>query len=85
MTASYRKLYAQEAWMELRAFRALADPGGARAQVGRRFDDRTGRHLGTSLPGRPAHRATVQRRELELAMGERFARMLVPAGGGEAA
>jgi hypothetical protein len=40
--------------MELRAFRALADPGGARAQVGRRFDDRTGRHLGTSLPGRPA-------------------------------
>jgi hypothetical protein len=39
-------ILSQEAWMELRAFRALADPGGARAQVGRRFDDRTGRHLG---------------------------------------
>ncbi len=29
--------------------------------------------------------AAVQRRELELSMGERFARMLVPAQGGEAA
>jgi hypothetical protein len=32
-----------------------------------------------------ARRAAVRRRELELAMGERFARMLPPAEGGEAA
>jgi hypothetical protein len=32
-----------------------------------------------------ARRAAVRRRELELAMGERFARMLPPAEGGDAA
>jgi hypothetical protein len=36
-------------------------------------------------PQQRARRATVQRRELELAMGERFARMLPPAEGGGAA
>ena len=37
-----------------------------------------------AVPEQRARRAAVRRRELELAMGERFARMLVPAAGGEA-
>jgi hypothetical protein len=38
-----------------------------------------------AVPAQRARRAAVRRRELELAMGERFARMLIPAEGGEAA
>jgi hypothetical protein len=38
-----------------------------------------------AVPEQRARRAAVRRRELELSMGERFARMLVPAEGGEAA
>jgi hypothetical protein len=37
------------------------------------------------LQGERRLQAAAQRRELELCMGERFARMLVPAEGGEAA
>ncbi len=37
------------------------------------------------LPGGHEQQAAAQRRELELAMGERFARLLVPAQGGGAA
>jgi len=38
-----------------------------------------------AVPEQRTRRAAVRRRELELSMGERFARMLVPAEGGEAA
>jgi hypothetical protein len=38
-----------------------------------------------ATPEQRARRAAVRRRELELVMGERFARMLPPAEGGEAA
>jgi hypothetical protein len=38
-----------------------------------------------AVPEQRARRAAVRRRELALCMGERFARMLVPAEGGEAA
>src|SRR6266511_462103 len=66
-------------------------------RVGRRLDmtdafDRLNPTLGVraehgcwdAVPEQRARRAAVRRRELELAMGERFARMLVPAAGGEA-
>ena len=38
-----------------------------------------------AVPEQRARRAAVRRRELELCMGERFARMLPPVEGGEAA
>ncbi len=38
-----------------------------------------------AVPEQRARRAAVRRRELELCMGERFARMLVPVQSGEAA
>jgi hypothetical protein len=39
----------------------------------------------SSAPGEVQQQQRAQRRELELSMGERFARMLAPAEGGEAA
>ncbi len=64
-------------------------------QVGRRLDmtrafDRLNPTFGVvaehgcwdATPEQRARRAAVQRRELELAMGERFTRMLPPAEGG---
>jgi hypothetical protein len=38
-----------------------------------------------AVPAEARRQAAAQRRELELSMGERFARMLAPAQGGEAA
>jgi hypothetical protein len=42
-------------------------------------------HWDGIFPRHGAVQAAAQRRELELSMGERFARMLAPAPGGEAA
>jgi hypothetical protein len=66
--------------------------------VGRRLDmteafDRLNPQFGVraehgcwdAVPEQRARRAAVRRRELALCMGERFARMLVPAEGGDAA
>ncbi len=69
---------------------------GRRVDLARAFDRlnpgfgmavHNGRLLARYDPGGDAdqrRQAAVQRRELELAMGERFARMLVPVRGGEA-
>ncbi|HZD71653.1 MAG TPA: hypothetical protein VFA45_22915 [Actinomycetes bacterium] len=83
-------------WPELNA-EAVASVRRA-VQVGRRLDmteafDRLNPTFGVradhgcwdATAGQRQQRAVVRRRELELAMGERFARMLAPLHGGEAA
>ncbi len=62
----------------------LADLTGAFDRLNPSFGVRAEHGCWDATPEQRTRRAAVRRRELELAMGERFARMLPPAEVGEA-